>query len=114
MVFNVLCGNRDDHLKNHALVYDISGWRLSPAFDVVPQPDLPPEHAIALGRSGVFPSIANCLSRCGDFGLTTEAARAEADRISREVSNWRAVFDAEGVARSTIDRIATAFAVAEG
>jgi serine/threonine-protein kinase HipA len=113
MVFNVLCGNRDDHLKNHALVYDGRGWRLSPAFDVVPQPDMQPEHAIALGRSGVYPSIANCVSRCGDFGLSTEAARAEADRISREVSDWRAVFDAEGVAQPTIDRLAPAFVIAD-
>ena len=37
MLFNVLCGNRDDHLKNHALLHDERGWRLSPAFDVVPQ-----------------------------------------------------------------------------
>lgn len=113
MVFNVLCGNRDDHLKNHALVQDGHGWRLSPAFDVVPQPDMQPEHAIALGRSGVYPSIANCVSRCGDFGLSAEAARAEVDRISREVSDWRAVFAAEGIAQSTIDRLAPAFAIAD-
>jgi serine/threonine-protein kinase HipA len=53
MVFNVICANRDDHLKNHALVYDGPGWRLSPAFDVVPQPDMQPEQAIAIGHSGV-------------------------------------------------------------
>ena len=28
MLFNVLCGNRDDHLKNHALLYEDDGWRL--------------------------------------------------------------------------------------
>ena len=88
MVFNVLCGNRDDHLKNHALVHDGAGWRLSPAFDMLPQPDMQPEHAIALGRLGVYPSIANCLTRCGDFGLSAEAARAEVEHISGIVVNW--------------------------
>jgi serine/threonine-protein kinase HipA len=113
MVFNVICGNRDDHLKNHALVYDGRGWRLSPAFDVVPQPDMQPEQAIAIGRSGVYPSIANCLSRNADFGLSAEAARAEVDRISRETTNWRAVFASEGVANATINKVAPAFAIAD-
>lgn len=113
MVFNVICGNRDDHLKNHALVYDSRGWRLSPAFDVVPQPDLPPEQAIEIGRSGVYPSIANCLSRCGDFGLSTELARAEVERIAREASNWRTIFAEHGVAKRTIDKVGPAFAIAD-
>jgi serine/threonine-protein kinase HipA len=113
MVFNVFCGNRDDHLKNHALVYDGRGWRLSPAFDVLPQPDMNPEQAIAVGRSGVYPSVANCLSRCGDFGLSADAARAEISRICRVVSAWRTVFSQEGIASSTIDRVAPAFAIAD-
>lgn len=38
MVFNAVCGNDDDHVRNHAAVYrhDEKRWRLSPAFDVVP------------------------------------------------------------------------------
>jgi serine/threonine-protein kinase HipA len=40
MVFNAVCGNDDDHVRNHAIVYnaDERRWRLSPAFDVVPNP----------------------------------------------------------------------------
>jgi serine/threonine-protein kinase HipA len=113
MVFNVLCGNRDDHLKNHALVHDGAGWRLSPAFDMLPQPDMQPEHAIALGRLGVYPSIANCLTRCGDFGLSAEAARAEVEHISGIVVNWRGVFADEGIAEATIARVAPAFVVVD-
>jgi hypothetical protein len=60
-----------------------------------------------------YPSIANCLSRCGDFGLLAEAARAEVDRISRGASNWRTPFAAEGVANSTIDKVAAAFAIGD-
>jgi hypothetical protein len=68
MLFNVLCGNRDDHLKNHALLYAEDGWRLAPAFDVVPQPGiLERVQAIAVGVLGGIPTIANCLSRCGEF-----------------------------------------------
>ena len=35
MCFNVLIGNRDDHAKNFAFVYD-KEWRFAPAFDLLP------------------------------------------------------------------------------
>jgi serine/threonine-protein kinase HipA len=40
MVFNAVCGNDDDHVRNHAVVYqhEQRSWRLAPAFDVVPNP----------------------------------------------------------------------------
>jgi len=40
MVFNAVCGNDDDHPRNHAIMFDADGggWRLAPAFDVVPNP----------------------------------------------------------------------------
>lgn len=40
MVFNAVCGNDDDHVRNHAIVHDGQAhrWRLAPAFDVVPNP----------------------------------------------------------------------------
>lgn len=38
MVFNAVCGNDDDHVRNHAVVHrpQEGRWRLAPAFDVVP------------------------------------------------------------------------------
>lgn len=113
MVFNVMCGNRDDHLKNHGLVCNLGSWMLSPAFDVVPQPDMQPEQAIAIGRSGVYPSISNCLSRCGDFGLRTDEAQAEIERIAIIAATWRQVFENTGVDSATIERITPAFAIAD-
>lgn len=39
IVFNVLISNVDDHLRNHAFLYtNMSGWRLSPAYDLNPTP----------------------------------------------------------------------------
>lgn len=36
MVFNVVYGNTDDHLKNHSFIYDqkADSWQLSPVYDV--------------------------------------------------------------------------------
>ncbi len=40
MIFNAVCGNDDDHVRNHAVLYqhDQRRWRLAPSFDVVPNP----------------------------------------------------------------------------
>ena len=37
MVFNVLCGNTDDHARNHAAFWDGSDLSLTPAYDICPQ-----------------------------------------------------------------------------
>ena len=38
MVFSELVGNTDDHLRNHGFLLTERGWRLSPMFDVNPNP----------------------------------------------------------------------------
>jgi serine/threonine-protein kinase HipA len=36
MVFNVICGNTDDHARNHAAFWDGSKLTLTPAYDIAP------------------------------------------------------------------------------
>ncbi len=58
MVFNVLHGNRDDHVRNHAFLMASPGeWSLSPAFDLTPTPELA-EHALGVNEkwSGITKS----------------------------------------------------------
>lgn len=75
MAFNVFCNNTDDHLKNHGFLYDheARGWRLSPAYDVVPQPEMGPDEPRALtlevGKFGTQASENNLLSGTAAFGL---------------------------------------------
>jgi serine/threonine-protein kinase HipA len=37
LVFNVLCGNTDDHARNHAAFWDGKALTLTPAYDICPQ-----------------------------------------------------------------------------
>jgi serine/threonine-protein kinase HipA len=47
-VFNVLCGNRDDHVRNHAfLMHEPDVWQLSPAYDLTPTPQIE-EHCLSV------------------------------------------------------------------
>ncbi|MDP2103050.1 MAG: HipA domain-containing protein [Methylotenera sp.] len=54
MLFNALCGNDDDHPRNHAAIWNQQErkWRLAPAFDVVPNiSDMPRRLAMQLSAN---------------------------------------------------------------
>lgn len=73
MVFNALVGNDDDHPRNHAALYEPveNRWRLSPAFDVVPNPD---EH----------PKTLTMQLSLGRFDISRDAVLADAIRFGFE------------------------------
>ena len=111
MVFNAAVTNNDDHPRNHAMLRRQKGWRLSPAYDLVPAPVVSLERrdlALTVGNYGRTASIYNLLSQAGRFGLPAEEARAEIDRLVDVVRHWRETFFACGVSTKDIDYIAPA------
>ena len=111
MVFNAAVTNNDDHPRNHALVRRLKGWRLSPAYDLVPAPVVSLERrdlALTVGNYGRTASIYNLLSQAGRFGLSAEQARGEIDRLVEVVRQWRESFFSCGVSARDIDYIAPA------
>lgn len=111
MVFNAVVTNNDDHPRNHALLRRQKGWRLSPAYDLVPAPVLSLERrdlALTAGAYGRTASIYNLLSQTGRFGLSTADARKEIDRIVAGTRQWREHFFNCGVLAKDVDYIAPA------
>jgi serine/threonine-protein kinase HipA len=111
MVFNAAVTNNDDHPRNHALLRRQKGWRLSPAYDLVPTPVISLERrdlALTVGNYGRTASIYNLLSQAGRFGLSNEDARAEIDRIVEVIQHWRESFFDCGVSVKDMDYIAGA------
>jgi serine/threonine-protein kinase HipA len=112
MVFNAAVTNNDDHPRNHAVRRTARGWRLTPAYDLVPAPLVSLQQrdlAMTIGRYGRTASIYNLLSQCERFGLTTEAARKEVENIVAVVRNWRDHFLACGVSAKDVEYIGPAF-----
>jgi len=110
VVFNALTAHRDDHLRNHGFLHDGSGWRLAPAFDLNPMPDMV-EHQIAFDDAG---------TRIADLDVIATTARhyrlqaKQAERIVVEVkgavSAWRQAAKDIGIDRHEQDLVASAFA----
>ncbi|WP_185230911.1 type II toxin-antitoxin system HipA family toxin [Teredinibacter franksiae] len=81
MVFNALCANKDDHLKNHGFLMGIKNtYRLSPAYDIVPGAGAG-DHAIGLGGQGAQATRENLLSKCAAFKL----GKQEAEKIMHDI-----------------------------
>ncbi len=111
MVFNILISNDDDHLRNHAFIYMQEGWRLSPAYDLVPHAQVGYERiqSIIVGSHGREGSINNALSEAGRFGLTDERAKAVVEEVRGVVSQWRERFASDGVSQPDLEMLRTAF-----
>jgi len=112
IVFNAAVTNNDDHPRNHAVLRTARGWRLTPAYDLVPAPLVSLERrdlAMTIGTYGRTASMYNLLSQCDRFGLTTEAARKEIDNVVAIVRGWRDHFLACGVSAKDVEHMAQAF-----
>jgi serine/threonine-protein kinase HipA len=113
MVFNILVSNDDDHLRNHAFLFDApgDGWRLSPLYDVVPKPQVALERMLHLsvGPQGRLARLDNALAGAGRFGLLPPDAARIIDRVARAVRSWREIFEGLGVPVRECDRVASAF-----
>jgi serine/threonine-protein kinase HipA len=112
MVFNILCNNNDDHLRNHGFLWDGKGWRLSPGYDIVPSPQVSLERdlAIGVGRNGRRATIQNALSDIASFGLSREEAVAMARAMQQTVKGaWEGLFRGNGFTVAEIERLRTCF-----
>jgi len=113
MVYNIFVSNGDDHLRNHGFVWDprLPGWRLSPLYDVLPQPSLAKERQLHLGvgAQGRAATLDNAYGARELFTLTADDAAAIVADIWSRVQNWRGFFEDFGVVPEDLDEIAPAF-----
>ena len=123
VVFSVGFGNTDDHLRNHGFLMERRSWRLSPVFDVNPNPELAASRATSIVGADVFPDEADALlALAEDCGLTNAAARETMARVARLGDSWRDHARASGIpdrgiapmADAIVPRIEALAAVSQG
>lgn len=89
MVFNLVIGNSDDHVKNHGVLhFEGQGWQLAPAFDLVAQLDAHTgyqELAILPGQH--VSSLAVARVAAPHFGVLEAEADRVIDRIAAIVTD---------------------------
>jgi serine/threonine-protein kinase HipA len=94
MLFNVLCGNTDDHARNHAAFWDGRALSLTPAYDVCPQARAGNEATQAMLITGEqrLSKISTCLQAAPAFLLSTaDAIAVAAGQITTIKESWNAI-----------------------
>ncbi len=112
MAFNCLTTATDDHDRNHALVAETVHFRLSPAFDLVPQPGNTRRRylALAIGEYGALAVRENLLSSCESFRLRRSQANAIIDDVQRTVrQRWREFCNRRGVPQQAQTQLQACF-----
>jgi serine/threonine-protein kinase HipA len=100
LVFNVLCGNTDDHARNHAALWDGFKLQLSPAYDICPQPRSGREasQAMLITDNDRRSRINSCLHAAPAFHLNRNEARAIITHQMQMISaHWDDTCDLAGM-----------------
>lgn len=104
VVFNVLVGHRDDHLRNHGFLRDKTGWRLAPAFDLNPMPSKH-EHSLTLDGKSASPDLARAMATAEFYRLTAAQASDIAAEVRRSLADWKHVARSRGLTGVDIARM---------
>ena len=94
LVFNILCGNTDDHARNHAAFWDGKALTLTSAYDICPQGRTGNEASQAMLISGDnnMSQLKTCLETAHNFFLSEEEARETFGNLTAAIEqHWDAV-----------------------
>lgn len=114
VVFSMAVSNTDDHLRNHGFILTPNGWKLSPMFDVNPNPK---GNYLSLSvlpnDSRIDPELA--IEAASFFGLKKDEAAEEAKHILSAVGHsWRPIAESFGISREAQEAMAPAFSICSG
>ncbi|GHT50509.1 toxin HipA [Bacteroidia bacterium] len=108
IVFSICVSNTDDHLRNHGFLLTKTGWRLSPAYDINPNPK---GTGLKLNISAHDNSLNLDLAAevAPFFRLTNETAAKIIQDTGKIVSQWKQIAAKYKISRDEQDRMSFAF-----
>jgi serine/threonine-protein kinase HipA len=111
VAFSIAINNTDDHLRNHGFLRDgPAGWRLSPLFDVNPNPDPSAQRVTGIGGGYTGDDeVQGLLAYAGSFRVRADDARAIVREVVDATSHWRQVAAGNGVPAAELSRFTDVF-----
>lgn len=111
IVFNVMIGNLDDHLRNHGFLYDQdNAWRLSPAYDLNPVPLAEKTRELTTWISEEGPDADLELARRAGPFFALKAGQADTiiEDVAAALRGWQQTARQLGMSAADIATYATA------
>lgn len=81
MVFNIAIGNRDDHAKNFSFQFTSGGWRLAPAYDLLPSSGFNGQHTTTINGSGT-PTLSDIRQVAKEAGLLPKRTETIIEQVT--------------------------------
>jgi len=97
IIFSILTGNTDDHLRNHGFLRTRAGWALAPAYDMNPAPEQPDRLSLTIDLYDDTASIETALSVCGDFEYPLDEARDVCRQVETATRGWAQLASQRGL-----------------
>ena len=91
MVFNLICGNVDDHLRNHGFLWIDGAWKLAPAFDMTPCGSYADQHQLHVYGRTEPDILETALKHHAYFSLSKDEAKEILREVAQAVSKWESV-----------------------
>ena len=111
IVFNVMIGNLDDHLRNHGFLYDRNDkWRLSPVYDLNPVPieEKARELTTWISEEGPDADLDQARRAANYFALKDEQAEMIIGEVTTALHGWQNTARQLGMSAADIAAYATA------
>ncbi len=110
IVFSICISNTDDHLRNHGfLKLDPHGWRLSPVYDINPNPEHTGFLHTNITETESTANLENALSVAHYFNLKPPQANQIISQVQTATSNWHQVAKKFKLSKREIDYMERAF-----
>lgn len=108
IVFNISIRNTDDHLNNHGFLLTDAGWKLSPVFDLNPDP-MGQSLSLNISESDNSLSLDLAMSVAPYFRVTQARAKKIAHEIQLVKTQWNKFAVDAGLSKTEQEKMSEAF-----
>lgn len=108
IVFGICVKNTDDHLRNHGFVLQPDGWKLSPAYDINPNP-WGEMLSLNISENDNSLNLDLALSVAAYFRVKQQRAAKIVAEVKKAVTGWRKEAKAITILAAEFEKVAPAF-----
>ncbi len=112
IVFSICVSNTDDHLRNHGFMLTTQGWKLSPAYDINPEPTGTGLH-LNISENDNSLSLGLAKEVAEFFRVDSGQADEIISKVIASVSTWQEAASNYGIGRREQEQMRPAFKAVE-
>lgn len=105
MLFNRTIHNTDDHERNFSFIHRGEGYRLAPAYDLVPSLTMGEYHATGYGYQPNPPRPSEAVKLGKVLNMPRPVVARVAEQVIEAVKQWRAFAEQAGVHERDLERV---------